>query len=332
MDQKEIFIAAASDDNYASHTAVMLVSLLANLDKNYSANIKILDAGISGENKGRISVSLGRYSCVFKFISVPSERFAPAIGRGSHLSSAAYSRLLLPELFPDLNKIIYLDGDLIVKSDISRLWQTDLQDKQVAAAPALFLFYYDLLSKMLGLSPENGFFNSGVMVLDLKKMRENDFTVRVLDFLRTNQNCLTNAADQDVLNAFFHDDYRKLDLKWNETAEAYIGRGYENTAAAKYNLCGREEFFLAQKEPAIVHFDGALKPWHIGLFHPFKKLYFDYLAQTEFKNLKKQLNIGRLFYFYAYYGLKFLPKPVYGLLLPLLKKIYQKKNFRPKKI
>lgn len=332
IDKKVIYLACSADENYAPRITAMLVSLLENIDKNYLADIKILDGGISGESKGRISVSLGHYNCVFEFVSVGPEKsheFEKAVGYGSHLSAAAYSRLLLPEIFPEIEKIIYLDGDLAVRGDLSRLWETDLGGRSVVAAPVLFSFYYDLLFEIFQISKDNGYFNSGVMVMDLAKMRAQDFSRRAIDFISDNRNKLTNVADQDVLNALLFDDFKKLDLKWNQMMESYIGRGYENTAAARYGFYSKEEFLSAKNNPQIVHFDGAFKPWHLGFFHPFKKLYGEYAAKTEFRNLKKQFDAQKLFSFYAYYSLRFLPPFIYQLILPILKKIYKRKNFRP---
>ena len=330
MDKKKIYIACSADRNYARPMAVMLVSFLENLDKEYSADIKILDGGILGEDKGRINVTLGRYNCIFEFVPVKTEQFKNAIGENSHLSATAYARLLLPDLFSDIEKIIYLDCDLIARGDIAKLWETDLAGKAVAAVPILFSFYYDLLFEIFKIPKDNGYFNSGVMVMDLKKMRGTGFVQKTLDFIAANQSRLTNVADQDVLNALLYDDFKKLDLKWNVTVESYIGRGYENTAVAKYGFYSQQEFLSAKKDPQIVHFDGALKSWHFGFCHPYKNLYDKYLAKTPFKN-SKIFDAKKLFSFYAYYCLKFLPSPIYRMILPSLKKIYKNKNFRPLK-
>lgn len=322
-EKKRIFVACSADENYAPHLAVMLVSLLENIDKDYLVDIKILDGGISGESKGRISVSLGQYDCVFEFVPVQTERFKKAIGENSHFSATAYARLFLPDLFPDLEKIIYLDCDIVVRGDIAKLWDTDLAGKMVAASPVLFPFYYDLLFEIFKIPQDNGYFSSGVMVMDLAKMRAQNFSSRAFDFI-----LLTNVADQDVLNALLHDDFKRLDFKWNQTIESYVGRGLENTAAAQRSFYRKEEFLSAKKDPQIVHFDGALKPWHFGLIHPYKNLYEKYLAKTEFRGAKKTFKFKRLVSFYAYYSLKFLPSPIYQLLLPSLKKMYKRKAFR----
>jgi lipopolysaccharide biosynthesis glycosyltransferase len=329
MKKGKINITCSTDDNYAPYACVMLVSVLENLNKDCFANIFILDGGISVENKNKIKSTLKKYNCDVSFVFVPKEKeklFESATATSSHLSKTAYYRLLLPEMLNNIDKIIYLDCDLIVLDDISDLWDIDLEGKQIMAVPVLFMFYYYLLSDRFNISPESGFLNSGVMVMDLKSLRNSNFVNKAIEFIKNNHSRLTNALDQDLFNVMFLGSYKKIDLIWNQTIESYIGRGFKNTSVHHYDLYTKEEFEASKKDPKIAHFDGALKPWHRGLIHPHKKMYDKYLKKTEFKDLKKKFNFRRMINFYIYYGLKILPKFLYQLILPLLKKIYYGKN------
>ncbi|MFA5029393.1 MAG: glycosyltransferase family 8 protein [Patescibacteria group bacterium] len=329
MDQR-LYLATAADDNYAAPLAAMLASLLENVAPAFGVEIKILTSDFSPANQKRLIDSLAGYNCSCQFVAIGSEQkkfFATGLNANTHLSETAYYRLLLPELLPQIEKIIYLDCDLIVRGDISRLWQTDLEKQVIGAVPVQFLFYYDLFSEVFSLPVNHGLFNSGVMLLDLAGLRQMEFVRLAREFIVKNKNKLTIAADQDVLNAMLIGKFKKIDLSWNQTVELFVGRGYQNSAAGKYQLYSKNEFLTAQKKPLIVHFDGALKPWHHGLAHPYKKEYFLYLKKTAFKSQKKQWNFKRFLSFYGYYSLKLLPEKFFHWLWPVLNNLYKKKNF-----
>lgn len=328
MNKEQINIACSSDQNYAVHTCVMLVSLLENINQHAFVNIYILDGGISSKSRKIIEGTLNKYDASVSFIETTDrdKLFEKGLTGKTRLSKTAYYRLLLPEVLTGVDRIIYLDGDLIVRGNILKLWKVDMGGKSIGAVPVLFPFYYDLLSERFNTKPDLGYFNSGVMVMDLKRLRDSDFSIRAIDFLKSNYDKFTNAADQDLLNVMFSYNYHKLDLKWNQTIESYVGRGFKNTPASWYGLYSHDEYKSAKLDPAIVHFDGVLKPWHIGLMHPYKKLYKKYLSQTGFKGLKRNFNFSRIVSFYTYYSLKFIPGFIYKLILPFLVLTYNNKN------
>ena len=131
-------------------------------------------------------------------------------------------RLFIPEVLDNINKVIYLDCDVIVTLDIAELWEIDLEDYPLAACPdpdfprSLGLKYYIPKIKKLyhHLLPRTPYFNAGVLILNLKSMRENTllslFASKYLEKFP-----YAPFSDQDVLNAYCKGKYIKLDKKYN---------------------------------------------------------------------------------------------------------------------
>ena len=179
-------------------------------------------------------------------------------------------RLLLPELFSHLDKILYLDCDVIVNTDIVKLWNTPIDNYFLAAChdevivpqwPNQKKRYY--ISKDI---PVDSYFNSGVLLLNLKKLRENKFTETAFDFLVNNQD--VEFPDEIALNWFCRGEYLRLDTKYNifvfrKDAEQYI-------------------------DDCILHYVGGSKPWdkYLGKYDDY---YWHYLIQTPWCDDKREI-------------------------------------------
>jgi lipopolysaccharide biosynthesis glycosyltransferase len=143
------------------------------------------------------------------------------------LSRAIYNRLFLPQLLPEVDKVIYLDLDTIVNADLTELYNSDTSDKGIAAVPDAFNYqlrkmfhkakdyiFRDFKEK-LGIEIDYNIsaFNSGVVLMDLDKMQINGATERMLDILNK-----IFIADQPLLNLYCMGDWVHLDRKWNVSA------------------------------------------------------------------------------------------------------------------
>ena len=183
-----------------------------------------------------------------------------------HVSIVTYFRLLLPELLPPtVEKVLYLDSDLIVREDISALWDTDIAAVDFAAAPERdaaaqassrrgIRFYRDL-----GLKPQQAIFNVGVLLINLRRWRQSQLALRAFVYLR----CLGHELrwyEQDALNVVANGSYLELDPRWNVPPRE-AGRGSHASAA-------------------IVHYLTAHKPWHWDYSWPQRELFFEALDRT----------------------------------------------------
>ncbi|HEM6156844.1 TPA: SP_1767 family glycosyltransferase [Streptococcus suis] len=160
------------------------------------------------------------------------------------LEDQQFSRFLLPELLADLDRILYLDVDILVHGNLMELFQTDLEEYELGAIVEADIFkYYQWYLDSLGFGPNDAYFSSGVLLMDLDKMRQNGTTNQLIAIaLEKAQDY--NFPDQDILNLYYKGNFKQL------------SPAYNYTDVRKQN---RE---LATDEIIIEHFNGDIKAWH----------------------------------------------------------------------
>jgi lipopolysaccharide biosynthesis glycosyltransferase len=263
MGQQVIRIVVTVDENYVQHLGVMLYSLA--LHVSVPVEVYILSPGLSQEHQDKLEACVGHCDSVtLVHIKVDLNKFA-SLHICRHLSSVCYVRFALGDILPDsVDKVLYLDPDLLVLSDIYALWQVDLEGKSVGAVAAPFVRY-----EKIGLAAGTPYFNSGVLILDLRMWRESGVGERLL---RKGEALGDRIfGDQDVLNIVFQGQWKKLPLKWNKTEAFYVGS--EQMPYPDEEVCNAGA-------GGIVHFTGSCKPWHFSCRHPKRKLYWKYLLHT----------------------------------------------------
>lgn len=186
-------------------------------------------------------------------------------------SISTYYRMILPEIVPELDKIIYLDSDLLILDDIGKLFDVDLQGKTCAAvATRLRQKHFD----RIGLDRKRPYFNAGVMIFNPAKMNREKHVARfVLLFGELGDRI--KYLDQDILNLAYRDDCLKLPLRWNVNSAVY-----KNSPLEPHYSC--EDTVAALKDPAIVHFTGSHKPWlfFATTHHPYARFYPEFAAMA----------------------------------------------------
>lgn len=241
-------LALGSDENYLDG----LVGTLSGVARSTSADpihAVILDCGILDSSWTLLEQTL---RTAFPHLSlrrlpIRSEQLqAFNLTQASlRLNNSAYARILLPELLPDCDRILYLDCDLLVDADLRPLFNTPLEGMLVGAVP-------ECHSALLGKSIPRHLltdaeaaritFNSGVLLLDLAGLREADIIgrIRVLP-----AEFYSIHMDQAVLNYVLHDRWKRLPLRWNR--QCFV----------------TENFSIYRDQPGSVwHFIGKMKPWH----------------------------------------------------------------------
>ncbi|WHX98441.1 glycosyltransferase family 8 protein [Neobacillus sp. DY30] len=252
---EEIQIVTTSSDEYAKHTAVMLTSLLENKKSTNPISIIIIGT-ISEKNKMKIVEALERYETAIKFFKVDPKIFHN-LKLTRHFKYENYYRLLIADLLnPAIKKAIYLDSDMIIRDDITQLWDINIDDYFLAASRKSYL---KRKQKELSIPNEFGYFNSGVMVINLRKWRENNVYQLVIDYLINNESKI-DYVDQDGLNGVLYDKYLNFDKRWNLTTGDLKRLKNKNI------------------NPSIIHFSGKDKPWKKG--HKYQNEYFKYLNLT----------------------------------------------------
>ena len=264
----------ATDDNYAHHLAVVIASILKNLSLERELCLYVLHDAISNGTKEKIQSLSSIRPFEINFIDVCCEQYEGLRSKWAvHVSKMSYARLNLGELLLNLEKCIYLDCDVIVRNEISELFEIDISDYFFGAVEEPEETKFNT-KDMFKIPDGYGYFNAGVLLLNLKLLREHDFAHKTTSFLQENRAKLINA-DQDGLNALFYDKWYALPLKWNViTGMCLLG------SATRYLNYGKKEVLDAVKNPAITHFTQKHKPNSFLCMHPFASEYWQYLRLT----------------------------------------------------
>lgn len=257
-----------------NHFAVLLAGLLKSIEVNHKTdepiNIYIVSDKISASNKKKLV-----NSCTSALISFTWFELADVISRDIKLPldntswpMNVYARFLIPYFIPqDVEKVIYLDVDMIVVEDISKLWHIDLKDHIIAgvvdvakkvSSPWGGIKNY----KELGLDPETKYFNSGLFIIDTFKWRKENITEKVFECVEKNKKHIL-FSDQYGMNVIMANRWLELDQRWN----CYS--------------------YLDIVDPYIIHFTGRKPIFKKYDFNKqYKEEFFKYLSLTGWKNFK----------------------------------------------
>ena len=264
-----------ADGRYSKFTGTAITSIFENTNSEVTAHI-LHDAALTDDNRNKFSESARRYNQLVKFYNVeelcPNEikilrgRLADKIKM--RFSIGAFYRLLIKKIF-DGGKVIYLDSDVIINLDIAELWNQYAENFPVAAVPEIEATQNHMLKdKFLlkaGVVKVEDYFNSGVILFNLDKISE-DFFQDGVQFLIDNPQCA--SPDQDILNAFFAENYLKLDREFNSFVET-------------------DELPAAKK---IYHYAGHLMGFEMA--NDLKRLWMDYFLKSGWLDAE---SMGRLY-------------------------------------
>lgn len=269
-------ILTASDDIFAIPLGVMLTSLFENTSSCKMITVYIIDNGISQVKKGQLLRIAEKNGVNLHFLEINQNEFKDFVTLG-HITITTYYRLKVPDLLDhSIDKVLYLDCDLIIKEDISTLWATDISQHHLAAVIDVGIDSGDCFSdtkSRLEIPYGYHYFNSGVMLINLTLWRRDNIHKRVIEFISSNSDKII-LCDQDGLNAILFDKWLSLPLTWNQQPRVY-------TLIKTVKDPGYHE---AINNPSIIHFCGSSKPWQRLDAHPLKKEYYKYLALTEWKS------------------------------------------------
>ena len=248
----------------------MIASLVSHLDAERTLTIHLLGIDLPRTAWEKLEASTAGERIRWNYVSAASSTLTArgfSTSAYEHVSVASLFRLLLPELLPvEIEKVLYLDCDLIVRADISALWRTDIADVPLAAvgewnprahkasSPAGIRRYREL-----GISPNQRLFNAGVLLVNLAYWRRSLLAPRAFDYIR-HVGPEVRWHEQEALNVVCDGRYRKLEPGWNVPAD------------------------IAMRSPSdrasIVHYLTAEKPWHWYFDSSRAASFFDALDQT----------------------------------------------------
>ncbi len=263
-------VVFATDEGYVEHLSVALISLLAN-NKDGDFIIYIINEGIGENNFKKLESVTTKFNCHLVNLTIDDTLFSNLV-INHHFTKANYYRLLIPNLL-DVDKVLYMDADIVVNGPIDELYEEDIDEYLIAAVenPG-FNSHADLKMK-----EHSRYFNSGIMLMNLKRWRDFNVTEKVIDFVDKNPSVI-KFVDQCGLNAVVDGNWKPLHLKFNQQAVIY-----EKNFAEECFCFSDAELIMAKENPIIIHYTGSSKPWHLRNKHPLKHLYWFYLKKTPYK-------------------------------------------------
>ena len=184
---REIPIFFSTDDNYLPYLDVAIASLIENASKDYQYRLIVLNTGLSPDGVAKVKQN-ERPGFVIDFVDISKDvkKINSRLKNVYHFSIVTYYRLFIASLFPQYDKIVYIDCDLVVLGDISELYCVDLGENILAAAPEQFVRSTNEFRRYaeiaLGVDPDK-YVNAGVLVINLKEFRNNQIEEKFIHLI-----------------------------------------------------------------------------------------------------------------------------------------------------
>lgn len=261
-------IVMASSDDYLPYTSITLYSLLLHADSSHFYDILILHLqAYSDENIAILKKISEEFSnCSIRLVNLKSILPSGTYVEG-HVSAETYTRLLLPKILLQYNDVLYLDGDLIVESDVAQLLETPYPENAMISGvpdldvigqyygPEFSMKYY--LNKKLGLEFPDRYVQAGVLIFHLDAIRKCWGSDGLLNLALDSR---LRYFDQDIINFACNKSVHLLDLRWNVVNDCRGVRVKSIIANAPRALY--KEYLFSRKQPWIIHYSGCQKPWN----------------------------------------------------------------------
>lgn len=234
---REIPIFFSTDDNYIPYLDVAIRSLIANASKDHNYRIIVLNTGLHPDNIAKVQLNeCEGFTINFIDISENVKDIKSRFKNVYHFSIVTYYRLFIASLFPQYDKILYLDCDLVVLGDISELYHIELQDNILGAVPDQYVCntseFRTYAEKAIGVHPDT-YFNAGVLVISLEQFRKNDIENKFINLITEHEFDLLDP-DQAYLNYLCFGKTRLLPNGWNKSPTELVCDGNKNIV--HYNL------------------------------------------------------------------------------------------------
>ena len=234
---------------------------------------------VSSSRERRLTDMVRSAGAEISVLRVPDERLS-GLPTKDFTRKATWYRIFLPDLLPELDRILYLDSDLLVLDPVDALLGTDLGGDCLGAVTNVFQLNHLHRPGALGLAGPREYFNAGVLLMNLEQMRQDDVTSALLAFAREHTTQI-EWRDQDVLNVVLGKRRRPLHPRWN------VMNSFRWEHAAE--VFGPAELEEALSNPAIRHFEGPAenKPWHYLCDRSLRELYDAYRQRTPWPRIRR---------------------------------------------
>lgn len=264
-------IACNIDSKYTRFCGVLMVSVFEN-NKGEEVKFHVIGEGLTSNDKKALHDIASNYGNSVVFYDV-NEKMFRNFPVSDQWPQVIYYRLILPSLLEDdINRILYVDCDIIFRGPIKDLMEVDMGDNTIAAVEDVFSHYAGYIFN-LGYCPTDWYFNSGVLLIDVAKWKSRDITNKCIEFIKTHD---VVHPDQDALNAVLHDSWLRVSNRYNFLSNYHVR--YLNMELCRMDLDKSYPYY-----PVICHFTGQ-KPWDSRCVSPFKTEFFKYQEKTIWKD------------------------------------------------
>lgn len=274
-------IALCTDENFVMPALVCLTSIFEN-NKGESINAYVLTDGISEQARKKFGKLADYYQQQINILVIDKECFE-GLTVNERFPISMYYRFLLPKMLPNEQKILYLDCDIIVRHSLKNLYDTPLPDMALAAVVGescddiVFENILQITSK---------YFNSGVLLMNLDYWREHDITRKLIQWVADNpEKC--SLPDQNALNKVLDGKVVYADYTYNFQEWWFRESLVHYMHYTKWN-----EIREVAKDPVVVHFCEAEKPWFVECKNPFQKEFLHYAQLHDFIGFKLRKRYG----------------------------------------
>ena len=272
--KQKIPICFATDDNYVPFLTVALASLLDNSSKENFYKIYVLTSHLSEENMNSILKQATENSEI-KFVQLSKEldKVQDMFHLRDYYSKETYYRIFIPNLFPEYEKVLYLDCDITVVGDVSELYNTQIHGYYVGAVQEevmqTFEVFGNYVEKADGINRKN-YFNAGILLINCRRWRNKLIAERFVDLL--NRYKFRVVQDEDYLNVLCKDNIKWLPLGWNKTS-------YKNES-------------FDDKDLKIIHWKINWRPWKYKDVL-YEEYFWKYAKMTDFYDKLIQMRDSR---------------------------------------
>lgn len=266
-----INILCATDNNFAPYCGIMLTSLLENNRESNLCIYTLVDRSFPPIERKKYMQLAAKYNQQLHIMTVDNDMLdgMPLFDIKHPITLPTYYRLLAARLLPDhVHKIIYIDCDAIVARCLKPLWDTNLEGKAIACVKDAWIHFCDDFHNRLGYSNAEGYFNAGVLVINLDYWRTHGLDTRIATYVQQYHDSLT-YMDQDLLNGVLHGEKVWLPERYNFQTQYLLNRYWE-----RYSDTFRNTLVQEYRQAAIVHYIGIVKPWQFRYHgYPFDRLW-----------------------------------------------------------
>lgn len=278
-------IVLAINDQYIGQASALIMSIHKNSKKDSSIKINILHSTVTKQHQDIMKDMVKNMDNIseLNFVDISNivtndilDKYMYKVDSWNYISPESFYRLFIPNIFPQYDKVLYLDSDVIVCEDLTELYNINIDNVYVGAVSELRSFFNlvltidntkfemeDYLVKKLNILNKS-YFNAGILLLNLDKMRMDNIQEKALNFLFTKGPFV--FQDQCVLNSVFTNKVKFIDKK--------------------YNVYYKQLLFNATV--TIIHFTGSMKPWNSCKQNKWFEQYWKYFKLTPFYNEKQE--------------------------------------------